>query len=334
MNTVMPDIAHSTLPQAPRRLERVGMSKVDVPVLLWRQSAQVLNSLEKNSNQGSFERTPALAGGFVSLDQAEARGIHMSRIYRILAGDLPSKPIDSEHLSDLLEKLLESHAGISNRAEIIIQYSHLASMPALISGLEGWRKYPVFYRAQKDRTSGKTTIDLGLRVTYSSTCPCSAALARQLNQNKFAEAFGKEKHVESEKVLAWLGEESNVGGEPHAQRSFGTVVLRFDSPAKLPSIEALAAHVETHLGTPVQTAVKREDEQEFARLNARNLMFSEDAARKIALCLDSMACKDFIVNVTHFESLHPYDVLATATKGVPGGFSADDLFGMPGFIEG
>ena len=37
--------------------------------------------------------------------------------------------------------------------------------------------------------------------------------------------------------------------------------------------------MEAALGTPVQTAVKREDEQAFARLNGRNLMFCEDAPR-------------------------------------------------------
>ena len=39
------------------------------------------------------------------------------------------------------------------------------------------------------------------------------------------------------------------------------------------------------LKTPVQSAVKREDEQAFARLNGRNLMFCEDAARRIAAVL-------------------------------------------------
>ena len=45
--------------------------------------------------------------------------------------------------------------------------------------------------------------------------------------------------------------------------------------------------MEAALGTPVQTAVKREDEQAFARLNAANLMFCEDAARRVAAVLSS-----------------------------------------------
>ena len=42
-------------------------------------------------------------------------------------------------------------------------------------------------------------------------------------------------------------------------------------------IVALIDAVEGALKTPVQAAVKREDEQEFARLNGQNLMFCEDA---------------------------------------------------------
>ena len=48
---------------------------------------------------------------------------------------------------------------------------------------------------------------------------------------------------------------------------------------------ALIDRVEQALGTPVQTVVKREDEQAFARLNGENLMFCEDAARRMAAAL-------------------------------------------------
>ena len=57
-----------------------------------------------------------------------------------------------------------------------------------------------------------------------------------------------------------------------------------DGLAMLPIVE-LIDRVEQALGTPVQTAVKREDEQAFAALNARNLMFCEDAARRVAHAL-------------------------------------------------
>jgi len=75
------------------------------------------------------------------------------------------------------------------------------------------------------------------------------------------------------------------------------------------------------LGTPVQTAVKREDEQAFALANGGNLMFCEDAARRIQHALDTDdRIADFHVRLEHQESLHPHDAVAYASKGVAGGY--------------
>jgi len=88
-------------------------------------------------------------------------------------------------------------------------------------------------------------------------------------------------------------------------------------------VAALIDRIEAALGTPVQTAVKREDEQAFARLNAENLMFCEDAARRIQAALDSdERVHDFWIRASHFESLHPHDAIAFAVKGVAGGYAA------------
>ena len=73
----------------------------------------------------------------------------------------------------------------------------------------------------------------------------------------------------------------------------------------------------------MQTAVKREDEQAFARLNAANLMFCEDAARRVHNALnDASHVADFWIRASHFESLHPHNAVAVTTKGVAGGYSA------------
>ena len=82
--------------------------------------------------------------------------------------------------------------------------------------------------------------------------------------------------------------------------------------AELP-VTDLVDRVEAALGTPVQTAVKREDEQAFARLNAEHLMFAEDAARRIAATLqDDARVQRFEVQVAHHESLHAHDAVASA----------------------
>jgi len=69
--------------------------------------------------------------------------------------------------------------------------------------------------------------------------------------------------------------------------------------------------VEAALATPLQTAVKRADEQAFARLNGANLMYVEDAARRVQAALAQHHAQAR-VTVRHMESLHPHDAVAQA----------------------
>ena len=82
--------------------------------------------------------------------------------------------------------------------------------------------------------------------------------------------------------------------------------------------------MKTHLKTPVQAAVKREDEQEFARLNGQNLMFCEDAARRLqhTMNMTSEQFDDFWLRINHLESLHAHDAVSITTKGIVDGYQA------------
>jgi len=82
-----------------------------------------------------------------------------------------------------------------------------------------------------------------------------------------------------------------------------------------PDLAQLIVQFESTIGTPVQTAVKRLDEQEFARLNATNLMFCEDAARRIKSSLEEMDnLKDYWFKVDHRESLHAHNAVVVDQK--------------------
>jgi len=73
--------------------------------------------------------------------------------------------------------------------------------------------------------------------------------------------------------------------------------------------------LEETIGTPVQTMVKRSDEQEFARLNADNLIFCEDAARKLKAMLEKSGwVKDYWFKVEHQESLHAHNAVVIDQK--------------------
>ena len=67
--------------------------------------------------------------------------------------------------------------------------------------------------------------------------------------------------------------------------------------------------------TPVQTVVKREDEQEFARLNGQNLMFCEDACRVIKhyFVRNKSYFLSYKLKIFHYESLHPHNAVAISS---------------------
>ena len=164
-----------------------------------------------------------------------------------------------------------------------------------------------------------------MQVAYSSTCPCSAALARQLIQENFAGAVPRWRSRSTAPTVLRLARQ-RAGHQRHAaqpaQHAPKCSAKLAPSFQNLPFIEIID-RVEAALKTPVQTAVKREDEQAFARLNGQNLMFCEDAARRMQAALDEdERISDFWVRASHFESLHPHNAVAVATKGVAGGYSS------------
>ncbi|MGQ4828416.1 GTP cyclohydrolase, FolE2/MptA family, partial [Enterococcus faecalis] len=63
---------------------------------------------------------------------------------------------------------------------------------------------------------------------------------------------------------------------PHSQRSYADVLVQVASPARAVSLAELVDGIENALATPVQAAVKREDEQAFALRNGQNALFCED----------------------------------------------------------
>ena len=258
---------------------------------------------------------------YVDLADAEAKGIHMSRLYLILDEHSATRPLSCAGLKLLLASLLESHRDLSHHAFVEFAFDYFLRRPSLVTENSGWNSYPVAIRGWAG--DGDVRIELDLGVWYSSTCPASAALARQLIQEQFGEDFGGDDQVSAARVKDWLGTERAIAGTPHGQRSIAKVRVRLDDTLTAFPITDLVTDIERALSTPVQTAVKREDEQEFARLNAANLMFCEDAGRRLKSVLDvNPDVLDFHVRVEHHESLHAHDAISVFAKGVPGGYAA------------
>ncbi|TVR12213.1 MAG: GTP cyclohydrolase I FolE2 [Planctomycetota bacterium] len=297
----MPDIAASSPVGTTGALDLVGMSDIELP-LRWSNGTLI----------------PARASAFVSLDDPQAKGIHMSRLYLRLQEFLDLGPLDADGLQELLRGFLRTHAGLSQRARVVLAFDLPLQRPALVSDNWGWRSYPATIEA--DLGPEGFALAMSVRITYSSTCPCSAALARQLIQERFDQHFAHREAVSAEEMRAWLGREDAICATPHSQRSHADVQVSLHNGHSLDH-EALIDLVEGALKTPVQAAVKREDEQEFARLNGQNLMFCEDAGRRLTAVLGTHpAIADYRVCASHRESLHPHDAVSIAVKGIPGGY--------------
>jgi len=282
----LPDIAAQASRQA-LPLDWVGMCGIALPVLL------------------DGQHLAATADAGVSLNDGTARGIHMSRLYLALEM-LEQQPLTPALLRNVLQRFLDTHEDLSKNAYLRIHTNLLLKRPALVSPLEGWKSYPVSIEACLENQMFH--VELKIDVTYSSTCPCSAALARQLIQQQFLEDFAHTP-LQHEDVLSWLGSANGIVATPHSQRSTAqlNVQLQGDDLAIVDLINA----AEAALGTAVQTAVKRADEQAFALANGQNLMFCEDAARRLNLALKrSDAVKAFHLKVIHAESLHAHDAVA------------------------
>lgn len=305
LDNTMPDIANAPLPKPQGTLDWVGMANVHQPFVI--------------HEDGQRHAVHGVAQIYVDLADGHAKGIHMSRLYLLLQDFAANHSLSVAALEQVLGALTASHADLSTRALLEIRFDHFLHRKALKSDNAGWNHYPVRLRAQQQ--DGVAHVELGVEVTYSSTCPCSAALARQLIQEQFRRDFADGGAVDAEAVLAWLGTEQGVVATPHSQRSVAEVMVRLASNCEELPITALVDAVEGALKTPVQAAVKREDEQEFARLNGQNLMFCEDAGRRIKAVLnDDARMLDYWVRVNHYESLHGHDAVAIVTKGVEAGY--------------
>lgn len=295
----MPDITNIQKSSVNTGLDWVGMGEVEA----------VVNHQESDK---TFSHLPAKINIAVNLKDPMAKGIHMSRLYLLATGALESQTLQINDIQNLLQQMVASQEGVSDKARVSLSFTLPIKRKALKSDLAGMRHYPILL--EWEISEGKVSQVMSFDVVYSSTCPCSAALARQLIKNHWLEEFKGKEQVSVTEVAQWLSDERSIVATPHAQRSVAEIRLKFQEGQDL-EIVPYVDLVEGALQTPVQTAVKREDEQEFARLNGQNLMFCEDASRKIyAVLKDTKNINDFWLRVEHLESLHSHNAVSEVSK--------------------
>ncbi len=174
MPTTMPDVANHSSATTEGVLEWVGMSNIELPLMF--------------SVAGEAPRqVSAKVEAFVNLKDPKAKGIHMSRLYLLLDQLSTESSLSFASLSELLHGFISSHEELSTHAFVKFDFELHLRRKALITEKQGWKAYPVTITGQlKD---GKLGVEMKVDVPYSSTCPCSAALARQLIQEAFVAKF-------------------------------------------------------------------------------------------------------------------------------------------------
>lgn len=297
------------LPGARVALNKVGIAPVDLPIRVKRRdgSEQVLQS------QASL---------YCSLDDTNAKGLNLSRLYILMHNQIRDH-LTVEGIKNAIEEMATKQGSKNAYCKLRFKYpwtqKALRSREELTSGeieagqyqtlsngerislrkLEGHIAYNVIlegeYHADQDRPY---KFFLTIEYVYSSTCPCSFELAHNATALRKAAA------------------------NAHSQRSIMRTTVEFD-PDNIVWIEDLVEMHRQLIPTEVQIVVKRRDEQAFAELNGSNLLFSEDAVRIVYAELDKWfdegKIQDFRVITDHVESLHPWSAIAMATKGIKDG---------------
>lgn len=299
LTRTLPDVTSDVKADTPSTLQWVGMEKIAVPITVCLQGE-------------SEQRVSAKASVYVSLEKPDAKGIHMSRLHQVI-NQLATQSCTQSLIKHLLQEMVLSQDGIGSAARIELSFDALIEKKALLSDESGYQSYPVTIKAQK--TEAGFSCELDFVIPYSSTCPCSASLARQLYADAVNEKFSNAS-IDKEELLHWIQSQAGSVATPHSQRSYTYIRLSL-ADNNWPEIAPLLFQFEDIIGTPVQTAVKRVDEQEFAKLNAENLMFCEDVARRIKLALEQMLfVHDYWFKVEHQESLHAHNAVVIDQKHV------------------
>ena len=296
MNT-LPDIASELKAEKSAALPWVGMEGIAVPI-------------SANLSGDQYQTISAKANVFVSLEKVDAKGIHMSRLHKAI-NQLAKLECNKSNIEQLLDLIIDSQKGIGHQAKIELSFDLMLNKPALLSDESGFQSYPITLSAEKDDNGLHCQFEV--TIPYSSTCPCSAALARQLTANAIDHTF-PDAAIDKAKLMKWVQSQAGSVATPHSQRSYA--YIRFSlGHNNWPDLSSFIIELEKAIGTPVQTAVKRSDEQEFAKLNAENLMFCEDAARRIKSTFEQTDfVNDYWFKVEHQESLHAHNAVVIDYK--------------------
>lgn len=138
MNAALPDVSLTDTAPKLSPLAWVGMQGIDLPVTV--------------AESGYRRDLHARADVQVDLPVPQVKGIHMSRLYRLLDSLSQGEALSTPGLRQLLQAMIDSHQDCESRcARMVLSFDLLVKRSALISkGLSGWKSYPVRLNATLD----------------------------------------------------------------------------------------------------------------------------------------------------------------------------------------
>jgi len=277
----LPDVQEHQSPKYPIIIKKVGIENFKLPFhLKLRDNSEPIQLFAETSIMTNISENK--------------KGISMSRLL------LSIKDYLNEGLCwDTIKKCLDNIA-----INIETDYSYLKfdfDFPILKKSPLSENMFPIFYSCYFEgfKRKEKYQFNQSVTVQYSSYCPCSAALAKELE----------------------------IQGFPHAQRSFAKIILTMDLMHKKQIwLEDIIDIVLGNIKTQPYPIIKRIDEQEISRIASENPIFVEDAIRIISHNLEKIeGINDWIVKCVHEESIHTHDAIAVNWKGVDNGFNVKSI---------
>lgn len=285
-------------------IQKVGIAPVDLPITVMRRN-------------GGVQTLQAQASLYCSLDDPDAKGLNLSRLYLLMHQTIADH-LTNEGIRDTLAEMAKMQGSDNAYCKLRFRYPWTQKALRTRKPLNSWDLVNGNYQELEDGTKiskekieghiaydvtlegryhrnaeKKTRFFLTVDYVYSSTCPCSFELA----------------HTATEK--------RNAAANAHSQRSIMKTTVEYD-PDNLVWIEDLVELHRQVIPTEVQVVVKRRDEQAFAELNGSNLLFSEDAVRLVAGELenwcDTGRIFDWTISTSHEESLHPWNAISVIWK--------------------
>ena len=113
----LPDVAEVSVSTQASTIDWVGMEEMELPLL------------DLDPDKGPVQ-IPARVAAFVSLDQQNQRGIHMSRLYTLLRDRLASEALNFKFLRALVDDMIQSQQDLSQSARLELKFEKWRKRPA------------------------------------------------------------------------------------------------------------------------------------------------------------------------------------------------------------